>query len=317
MDSRRRFAKGNSREERGGDDEFHFPMLRRAGRRRIGKMRHSAVPEEMAGEVLAFDERRGSLAGEIAKVADEVRLIVVAAGERGLDPAAAGFDLLEHALETLDPAEELRREADGFFEAPLDLADADAEPARDPADIDGAAAGFDQANRFAGQAVYLAVSGETIERFRGAEGGGKVLQRDFAAGELVHGKAEESRGSFRTEADSHDPGGTGGTDLHGTGELADQKTLRLFVPCAVAERFERPAEIEDQLGAAIGDDSLDGAGIHLEEPEAIDNLSRRASGTDFTIVHPGKRISGPRDFVLFDLLVQRGAVDAEDRRRLP
>ena len=121
--------------------------------------------------------------------------------------------------------------------------------------------------------VRLTVLGEEEEeRFRRPDGGGQVLERDFAAGELVHGQAEERGGAFRAEADSHDLGMAGGADLHGAGELAHQEGLRLFFPGSVLQGFERLAEVEDQLRVAIGDDALDGTGIRFEEPEAVDDL---------------------------------------------
>src|SRR3954451_5795928 len=91
---------------------FMPSSLAAVGWARLGKMR-----QKMPGKIVAGHEMGGSLAREVAEVANQVCLVVVAALRRGIDPACATlFDRTEDSLESGDAREMLRRHTDTSLE---------------------------------------------------------------------------------------------------------------------------------------------------------------------------------------------------------
>src|SRR3954447_2538171 len=230
--------------------------LRRRRVRCLGKMR-----QKVAGQFVAFEQRGGGLARKLAHVANEVRLVVIAARQRRLHPVAARFDLAEHALKTLDPAEELGAYADLRLESPLQLARADGKTG-------DALAAKQTPDGLVDDRVERTQAGEqrAFELFdrTGVHVDGMDLVDD-----TVHRKVEDARRAVRVKAHADDLRRSGRAHQHRTGDLTREERARLGGPFAVPEGFKRRPQVDDQLAAAIRDNALHRGVVRFERPEAV------------------------------------------------
>ena len=78
---------------------------------RIVRMRHAELRQKVASQIVIRDQQSDRrFAGEVFEIADQMRLVVVSAGEGGFHPpGATSSHNLEDIREPLYAAEELRR----------------------------------------------------------------------------------------------------------------------------------------------------------------------------------------------------------------
>jgi len=102
----------------------------------------------------------------------------------------------------------------------------------------------------------------------------------------------------RVETDAQDFRWTLRSEQQGAVDLAGEETLRLAMPLAVGECLVRLGAVEDQLRAAVGDDTL-GRGIgavEFEKPECAQVGAECGRGRDFAVAEHVRRIA---DIVMF------------------
>src|SRR5258706_7878026 len=89
----------------------------------IATWRSGRIDERGGDARLGREELRRRAAHEAAEIADEVALVVVARGDRGLGPRprAIPLDEIEHAAEAQDRGQQRRPHADRVAKAPLEL----------------------------------------------------------------------------------------------------------------------------------------------------------------------------------------------------
>src|SRR5262249_13623306 len=117
---------------------FMQTSLPEAGNCCLGKIR-----QEMPGEIIGSGQGGRGLARELAEIADQMGLIVVAAGDGGSRPGRAALNDGKDALHTADTGVELGRKSDAIGKTPLQLARADTESISERCDI-ARAMGLDQ-----------------------------------------------------------------------------------------------------------------------------------------------------------------------------
>jgi len=232
--------------------------------------------EESGQRIGVFDDVAGPDSGEVAEVAVEVGLIVVAAGQGHLRPRASIVleTLLEHALEADEAGESLGPKPHRGLEPTAKLAVAQLELAGQSLDVE-CSLGRGELSRRARHrriAAALPLPQEGLEnrdpalrRARGFETGGKragvVAKGCGERNNPVHEAAEVARnegahpGGMKVDADRVNDAAR--LDVHAALHLADEEQVRLFAPSTARAALEKGVcELEHELHAAVGKDAM-------------------------------------------------------------
>jgi hypothetical protein len=223
------------------------------------KIRHAIlVGEKMREKRVRCEKGRGCETGEMAEIADEVCLVVLAAVEGHSGPLATGCLLhrVKYALRAQDPRETLGTEADVVVEVAFELAAADemvASKARDRNHAVFADAGGD--SRETGARGPCSGGECTLE------GRGKVVERQNGARDSLQGNVEQWKRAGRPEADAQQVDFLRGIDENALLQLPDDEAARLQHPTAGGVRApETVSKVERELDAAVRKNALGGAG---------------------------------------------------------
>ena len=225
--------------------EFHAPSSRPAYARRPSRVLEKCDRKCRARSSPASRCEGGSPA-KVAKVANQVGLIVVSAGGRGIHPLAAFLDRGEDALKAADAREVFGRHSDSRLEAPLQLARTDAEERpprrRHPAERASSRAASSTSasalprSRSEKRAFDLGQSGAAGQRLQA-----EIAGSDHAVRQFLHRHTEQLAGAAWPEPDSENAGGAGGAQEERSGKLSREEALRLRLAIAVVRRTRTAA----------------------------------------------------------------------------
>lgn len=261
----------------------------------------------MSGEIGVLAQQSGRrFPCKLAEVSNQVRLVEVSGPHRGVRPPRfRTFQSPKNTPESLHPAEELWRDTHRSPKTPFELANAQAGAVRHLPDTHRSARRqFTHRRRHQPilRAGALRKARQDAVQRREAIGqrarffdlvefheqpSGDVVKRYARVRQLAHGHSQELASRVRMKPDAHHPHRAGRPKHQRAGYLPEEKTPRLGPPDAFGQAFIGLAQIQDQLRAAIGDNSLN-TRIRVEVfeyPVAAHEPRHCGIGCDLLIAH--------------------------------
>jgi len=270
------------------------------------------VAGEEAGQLAAAEEMFPRWTSrKLAEVANEVRLIRVAAFSGSTDAAFGHIDPVEQRqrkLESRDPRQPLRRYPDDLLKTPFEMTASQARPAGERVNRRPSASGADCLDGMADAGIGpdgLESRREPLHQkidrsfrrigfaphfFDGrVKRPGDVLHRHRQSREMALRNVQQARCAVRVEPHANHGDAACRTQHELPRELPGKEHVRLtFLDTVRVQAVERITQMNDQLGTAVGENGLKAgpefAGASFEGPDTLHGGSQSGGRRELPVV---------------------------------